>query len=182
MIWLHVPAKTGYRALTDISVFDHEGGAFYATTAGNRFNLPRGDFRLSGKVERLPVPLSYELAIHAFERDDRPYREVIVKACNNPNKASVIFENGIARIFIDHSIAKMPMACRCYVISHELAHAHYVGSTPQELETMCDEYGEHRLLDRGFNPSQLAAANKLLLKSGWRKDACMHRMLTNFAK
>lgn len=122
------------------------------------------------------------MTTYPIERSDRPYSKIIVNVIDNPHKASVIFQNNAANIFIDHSIEKMPLFCKCYVIAHEVAHSKYIGVDPDDLECKCDAHGEQRLIDLGFNPSQLQAANKILLRSGWRRKECENRMKKHFSK
>lgn len=180
-VWINVKGRSGYIAKTDVNIFDKEKRFFYGTKKGERFNLPSGIYGVAGTIERLPVPIDYKQTVPPVERSDRPYNAVEVLTVDNPNKASVLFKNGVARIYMDKSIAAMPLGCRCYVIAHELAHADYTGEG-NVLENKCDCAGESRLLAHGWNPRQLKAANKLLLNSGWRKSQCEKRLLQNFRK
>lgn len=177
--------KTGFCAYSDVVIFDKNGKPFYATKEGTKFNLPSGIFSINGNAGKLSVPLNFEMPFYPFERDDRDYDSYKIIWCNNPHKASVSFKNRVATIYKDYSMKNLPLPCDLYLTGHELAHAHYIlqkGEHPEELEKRCDEYCEHRLIDLGLNPSQLLVANKMLLKSGWRKAECDHRMHANFSK
>lgn len=182
-----VHAKTGYYASTAVVIYGADRKPFYAAKAGAQFNLPKGIYGIDGFVNVLPAPIDYELPFYPVERDDRKYSEVIVKVTPNKNKASVIFAFDKANIFLDPSIVKLGMCCFCYAVEHELAHALYIKSdtdtdTHDDVENRCDTYAEHRLIERGFNPSQCKAANQTLLKSGWRKSECNNRMHEHFSK
>lgn len=180
-----VTSKSGFIALTDVVICGSDGKFFHAASPGQKFNMPKGNYFLSGKVNNLPAPLNSDIAFYPFERDDRQWNEYKIFVCNNPNKASVIFASGIAFIFLDHSIAELPSPCVQYAIEHELAHAHYKqkkGEKAEEVENRCDCYAEHKMLQDGYNPSQLKFANNQLLSRKWRKHKCTQRMKNNFGK
>lgn len=182
---LTVTTKTGFFALSDLKVFDRNGRPFYATTKGRCFNLPIGNYTITGKAEQLNAPLEQDVPFYPFERNDRNYSRVEIHWCKNPNKASVVFENNVAHLFIDESFKNIPLPCFLYLCAHELAHAHYKlqdGEKPEEVENRCDNWAEHTLLEKGFNPSQIQEANHFLLKSNWRKHNCTDRMKENFSK
>lgn len=180
--WISIPKKMGYEAITDLIIVDQNNKPFYVTKRGQKFNMPAGKFGVMGMMKGMTKPIDYELPIiYAIERSDREFKKVICDYVKNPNKASVAFVAGTARIFLDEQFKEYPLACTLYLIAHECAHSKYNGEG-DELENKCDAYAEHTLIDLGLNPSQIKQCNEMLLRSGWRKKQCEKRMEKHFSK
>lgn len=135
---------------------------FYYRDKPQRFNLPPGDYishteirrlknRLPNHIRRVPRP-----EVNDYETAPGYYILVISP---NPNKASINLKSGV--ITIDPELAKNEII-KNYVIEHELGHYYYRGNG-QESERKCDMFAMKRMIDKGYNRSQIEAAIKSTL-------------------
>ena len=172
---LHLSSKqTFVSASPKVVILDCEGNPFFALSGSGRlFTLPQGVFSVYGDIAASGTPVVYhtKIKLPPAEKNRVAEKEMRIVVKLNPNKCSVVRDGkGRTLIIIDPSINSLPLFAREYVIEHELAHEYY------ETETYCDAMAEARLLKRGFNPSQIEAANRIALDSGYRHDANKKRM------
>lgn len=149
----------GFLAVGRVLVYDLEDAQrlFYSRTFtnGGRFNLPRGKWLIFGNVRGCKM--------HTFERPNLPRAERNMKMqCSrivvtpNPNKASTNPRTGL--IVIDPKISKSKRAELMFILCHEKGHTYY------KTEWKCDCFSASKMLDMGFNPSQIAKAALSTLK------------------
>ena len=132
------------------------------------FNLPQGNWNTESELRELKRSLKY-----VCPKLPPPTKKPIVKSLsyevgNNPNKCSIDTKTG--KVLIDKSIAKKDIPFLTFVLFHENGHFFYTGGG--EGENFCDIWAGKKMLERGYNPSQIYFAQEFCLseKSIDRKD------------
>lgn len=165
-----------YRGVTPVEIFDDTGAIFYVVKPKKGkavFNLPKGTYFLKeftrfetkkGKLYQYPmIPLPKK------DRNLKRPRKFKLKFGTNPNKATVNLLNGT--IFFDQDFYNsLNRTQKEFILAHELGHYFYKGGS-QKNEQKCDAFACNMLLSKGYNPSQIDAAQKSTLdghKSGVR--------------
>ena len=165
-----------YRGVAPVEIFDTTGAIFYVVKPKKGkavFNLPKGTYYLNefkrfeikkGKLYQYPmIPLPKK------DRNLKRPRRFKLKFGTNPNKATVNLLN--ATIFFDQDFYNsLNRTQKEFILCHELGHYFYKGGS-QKNEQKCDAFACNMLLTKGYNPSQIDAAQKSTLdghKSGVR--------------
>lgn len=188
---LIVRQKTGFRNLvgTHVVILDEEYKPFYDTRIVNNrvreFNLPPGIYYLQeGKITPRVAPLEYTLEpLPPFRRKLRhdPETFPIIYGNNEKHTASVFWDAerspfGKRCIFLDASLREMSKPRRMFIIYHECAHRYYDCSSAEEAA--CDAYARNKMLEEGYNPSQIGEAMITTLSSNndYRKDLMVNSL------
>lgn len=154
-----------------ILILDERGIPFYDTSQlanqPSRFNLPAGRYIvMSGKFYRM-APVEYPLlpiaTPHRYKRKN-PERFEIVFTENPAHKCTIDWDT--EKIYFDNSFRDMPLPNLVYVLYHEYGHRYYGCNCLKksgckkcaEAELQCDRYAQNRMLETGYNPSQIGEA------------------------
>jgi hypothetical protein len=136
------------------------------------FNLPKGEYFLEqGHIAQAVQPVEYKLAT-------LPPRDRMLK--NDPETFPVIYTDnkftgsvywdaerspyGKCVIVFDKSLRNLPLPEQRFIYLHECGHRFW--DTGDASERACDEYASNRMLEEGYNPSQIAAAIIRTLSDG----------------
>lgn len=149
--------KTGFETSLPFEIIDITGQLFYSDTFtdhiknGERltFNLPAGEYKYNGSFIKLAKPVEFKNIIlpkreRLLEGSKKPYR---VMYGNNPNKCTIYYKAGI--IIFDEQFKNAPLYVRYGIYYHEIGHHFY------KTEWKADMYATKKMLDKGFNPSQI---------------------------
>lgn len=181
---LMLSAKTGFLTSVPFTVWDKEGNLFYSSEFTDhirsgktlRFNLPFGIYRYDGSFVKLDSPLSIAtITLPAKERKlngaGKKYKIVFG---DNPNKCTIFYGPGV--ILFDRSFLRSPLYVRYGIYFHELGHHFY------KTEWKADLYATKKMLDYGFNPSQIGRVGLMSLSNGSfdRKEKIV-KMLTKIS-
>lgn len=157
--------KTGFATSLPFRILDDRKIEFYSNdfvdsvSNGERlkFNLPKGVYYYEGYLEKLPKPVFFkEITLPAKERV-LPKKKYFIRYGKNPNKCTVNHLTG--EIIFDIAFKDAPKYVLYDIYFHELGHRFYI------TESLADLYATKRLLDLGFNPSQIGRANILSLSA-----------------
>jgi hypothetical protein len=147
--------KTGFSSLLPFAIYEAGGQLFYSsdfTTKINdgqrlNFNLPAGVYKYDGSFTKLDFPVSVvNISLPPWERTYMQKRYDIIFG-SNPNKCTIFYDKGV--ILFDSSIMQKPLYVKYVIYYHELGHHFY------KTEKYADMYAAKRLLEKGFNPSQI---------------------------
>lgn len=177
---LRVGGKTGFRNIdgNPILILDDRGEIFYDTRnllkRVQMFNLPEGEYYIAqGKVKRMALPVNYELApMPPKERNlSGNFSDFDMYFVNNPATGTV--SPASREKFYDHGLKELPLPFMMFIDEHENGHKYY------ETETYCDRYAANKLLERGYNPSQISEAIIFTLSpdKADRKEAIVRTLL-----
>jgi hypothetical protein len=173
--------KTGFTSSLPFEIFEPNGNLFYSSdftdhiAKGERldFNLPAGEYKYNGSFIKLadPVPVK-NIILPLPERDIKGKRYSIIFG-TNPNKCSIFYDTGV--ILFDNSFKSKPLYIKYGVYYHELGHHWY------KTESKADLYAAKKMLDKGFNPSQIgfASIESLSEKSFERKEKIVNHLTNN---
>ena len=144
--------KKGFKSLLPVNIVK-DGKPFYSWAEGNDFNLPKGTFTSDVEIEEIK-PLTYSMpAKRKRERFNiKPPKKINVVFGDNPNKASIHLEKGL--VLLDNKFKDSPEVLIKYIVLHEKGHYYYT------TEEFCDEYAGEKLLEEGYNKSQVLWASK----------------------
>ena len=151
--------KTGFVSSLPFCVYEPNGNVFYSSeftdkiAKGERleFNLPAGEYRYDGSFIKLPFPIPVRhITLPMKERNYAPKRYEI-RFGDNPNKCTIFYDEGV--ILFDNSFKNKPLYIKYHIYFHELGHHWY------KTEWKADLYSAKKMLEKGFNPSQIGLAN-----------------------
>lgn len=162
------PSMFIYRGISPVEIYDTTGEIFYIVKPKKGkavFNLPKGTYNLKeftrfeikkGKLFQYPmIPLPKK------DRNLKRPKKFKLKFGSNPNKATVNLIEGT--IFFDQDFYNsLNRTQKEFILAHELGHYFYKGGS-QKNEQKCDAFACNLLLTKGFNPSQIDAAQKSTL-------------------
>jgi hypothetical protein len=177
---LNVDKKTGF-VVNDIYkpivIRDYRGILFYTTEPllpkVKEFNLPPGTYFVdSGYFSPKTFPVYYPKIKMPFPQRfyKSPY-DFKTSFGNNPNKATINWVN--KTILFDNSLKECTIPELEFILWHEFGHAYY------KDEKAADLYAANKMLDRGFNPSQVGIAPDTLSD---KQDARKMNVLKNLFK
>ena len=149
--YFSVDKKIGFKAASKVCI-DKDGRIFYGMQKPGEdilFNLPPGNYSTEWKIEPLsrPVKVDFPTRRKRERFNLTPPKRVNVRYGDNPNKATIKLESG--QILIDNSFKNAPELVKKFIMYHEIGHYFY------KTEEYCDEYAQERLLDDGYNLSQV---------------------------
>lgn len=149
-----IDSKTGFFCLDQVNIWKN-GKPFYQYKKPGKikFNLPPGKYFTYGPIEQLKKPVNYEFSKkrkREKQHFDSP-EQVTVIFSNNPNKASIFLNEQI--VLLDNRFREADECLLKYILYHEIGHYFY------ETEHYCDEYAQERMLNEGYNKSQILKAS-----------------------
>jgi hypothetical protein len=156
---LIIKEKTGFQSILPFEIFEENGTTlFYSSdftnniSKGNilKFNLPFGKYLYNGSFQKLPKPVSFkDIDLPKAERNfDRKKYKIVFK--ENPNKCSIIYDAGL--IIFDNIFKSKPLYVKYAIYYHEIGHHKY------KTEEFADLYSVKKMLQYGFNKSQICMA------------------------
>jgi len=162
---LFLEKKTGFSTKNPFVIYESNGNVFYSSDfvdkikKGKRlvFNLPAGKFYLEGFIDRLDKPKVFKnISLPPPERNIPRKRYKIIFG-NNPNKCTIYYKAGL--IVFDNAFKDAPLYIKYDIYFHELGHHFY------KTEKYADLYAVKKMLDYGFNPSQIGRVSIVSLQS-----------------
>jgi len=148
--------KTGFLTSLPFEINDNRGILFYSSdftdhiSRGDtlKFNLPLGVYSYNGSFVKLSSPIStVKIDLPPRERNINNGKKYKIIFGSNPNKCTIFYEPGI--ILFDNSFRDAPLYIKYGIYFHELGHHFY------STEKYADIYAAKKMLDYGFNPSQI---------------------------
>jgi hypothetical protein len=165
MMNLILEEKTGFETSLPFEIYDITGQVFYTSDFTDhirngerlKFNVPAGQYKYNGSFIKLDRPVEHKkIILPKKERhlagSKKNYQVIFGK---NPNKCTIYYKAGI--IIFDESFRNVPMFIRYAIYFHEIGHHFY------RTESKADLYATKKMLDLGFNPSQIGLAGLLSL-------------------
>lgn len=186
MYQLKVLDKTGFRNINGnpVVILDERGKPFYDTRNLEHrvweFNLPPGNYIIAaGKISERVSPVTFaKMPLPTPERSKRAnpeHFEIIFE--DNPNKCTVDWMT--RKIIYDNSFRDAELPAIVLIYFHECGHRYY------KTEEHCDAFAYNRMIDQGYNPSQIGISfiNTLSERADDRKIAMVEGMFQdNFLK
>jgi hypothetical protein len=157
--------KTGFTTLVPFIIYELNGNVFYSSDFVNKieqdkrlnFNLPAGRYTYEGTFIKLDNPIKFKvITLPIFERN-LPKKKYKIIFGDNPNKCSIFYSTGI--ILFDQVFKNAPLYVKYGIYFHELGHHYY------KTEKYADLYAVKKMLDYGFNPSQIGRVSIFGLSS-----------------
>ena len=149
--------KTGFQSSMPFEIYDQNGFLFYDDTFNDKisngeilkFNLPAGKYKFDGNFIKLDRPVEHiNITLPKKERHiPKPKNGYKILYGTNPNKCTIHYKAGI--IVFDNSFKDAPLYWRYGIYFHELGHHYY------KTEHKADLYATKKMLEYGFNPSQI---------------------------
>lgn len=161
---LKLENKSGFRAGFPFAIYEKNGNLFYSDTFTDKiekgkqlyFNLPPGVYNYEGTIYKLETPVkTKEINLPPFERLLPKKRYEIIFGAN-PNKCTIFYKPGI--ILFDNAFKDAPLYIKFAIYFHELGHHYY------KTEKYADLYAVKKMLEFGFNPSQIGRTNIFSLR------------------
>ena len=164
----NVDKKTGFKAAGKVCIYQN-GRIFYGMRKDGEilFNLPPGQYTSEWEIQPLarPVKVKFPTRRKRERFNLTPPQKVTVKFGDNPNKATIKLEAG--EILIDTSFQHAAELVQKFIMYHEIGHYFY------KTEEYCDEYAQERLIEDGYNLSQVYnATTKSLNPENPRNHFC----------
>lgn len=154
---IQVDKITGFRTVNGVKVFQFgKPLPFYIREIASDFNLPIGKYSIHGDFVQLSQPVKRKLPVLPKpERNLKVPRVIEVEYGENPNKATINLMRG--KILLDNSFLSFPAYVRTFIFFHEIGHYFY------SQEKYCDLFAAKKMLEKGYNPSQITTAQNLTL-------------------
>jgi hypothetical protein len=175
--------KTGFTTSLPFKIFEPNGQLFYSSDftdhieKGERldFNLPAGIYKYDGNFIKLPLPVPVKMiTLPPKERHYNSKRYEIIFG-SNPNKCTIFYKDGV--ILFDNSLKDKPLYIKYGIYYHELGHHFY------RTESKADLYSAKKMLEKGFNPSQIGMVELETLSSSTkgekRKENIVNHLTSN---
>ena len=149
-----------FKALSHVIV--SEGALpFYSCKEGKEFNLPEGQFSISGEVKEIPFKYK-KIDFPEFE-NVKPLKVLnIIFVDNYPNKCSVWLDTG--KVLADSNFKYLPSFVFMYIMFHEVGHFYFRGNGALS-EIQCDTFARQKMIEKGYNPSQIDLAIQVSLSN-----------------
>jgi len=150
--------KTGFSTIMPFDIYETSGQLFYSSDftthieEGRRleFNLPAGEYKYNGSFIKLDSAVPTTSIILPLPERNITKKRYNIKFGENKNKCTIFYDQGL--ILFDNSFKDKPLYVKYCIYYHELGH-HWYSS-----EYKADLYSAKKLLDKGFNPSQIGKA------------------------
>lgn len=158
--------KTGFATSLPFEIYDNRGILFYDNTFVEKiqrgeilkFNLPAGEYQLNGSLIRLDEPVKTKtIILPPKERNINNGKRYRIEFGDNPNKCSIFYDEGL--ILFDKQYINAPLYIKYGIYFHELGHHFY------KTEWKADLYATKKMLEYGFNPSQIGRVGLMTLSS-----------------
>lgn len=190
---LSLNQKTGFKnnlPNVPVMILDTRGIPFYDTSLlddfVNEFNMPPGEYIVqNGNISQMNEPVDYS---HLMLPLPPPCRRKInpenfdIIVADNPYKCSVDWKN--KQLIFDHSLVNESLPKLRRIYEHEMAHRYY-GTKKNNIELIkyyeacCDRYSHNKMLEDGYNPSQIGFSmiDSLSSYNKWREDLLIDDMV-----
>lgn len=172
--------KTGFMTSTPFKILDEKGNIFYDSTFTDHiekgetlsFNLPLGVYKYDGNFIKLSSPVKQiEISLPPKERHIKNGKRYKIIFGDNPNKCTIFYAPGV--ILFDNSFRDAPLYWKYGIYFHELGHHYY------KTEWKADAYAAKKMLEYGFNPSQVGRVGLMTLsQNSYARQANMVKILT----
>lgn len=185
MSFFFVNKKSGFVCYDpNLRIYDDSARPFYFRDEPikHRFNLPKGLYFTNNDL--IPKKSPFEFKKKKLPKPDK--RGVLPRGFKvvfkpNSNKCTVyIPKEGISKkrvlIVADPSLKELPKYFLVFIFFHELGHFYYKGGT-EKNESKCDDFAFNKMLDKGYNISQIVQACKYTLSERQKK-----RRQTNYKR
>jgi hypothetical protein len=147
--------KTGFTSSMPFTIYDPNGIIFYSSDFTNKiatkrrlnFNVIAGNFTYNGNFVKLDFPVTMKNVILPPKERNIAYKRYEIIFADNPNKCTIYYDKGI--IVFDNQFKIKPLYIKYLIYFHELGHHWYI------TESKADLYATKKLLELGFNPSQI---------------------------
>jgi len=155
MIDLILEERTRFSTILPFEIYEPSGQIFYSSdftdviSKGKKleFNLPAGIYKYNGSFIKLAFPVkTLDILLPSKERNFVKKRYDIQWG-NNPDKCTIFYDKGL--ILFDNSLKSLPLYVKYGIYFHELGHHYY------KTEYKADLFSAKKMLDKGFNPSQI---------------------------
>ena len=177
-----VNKKSGFKTFDKLLIVnDNSGNIFYyKENNGNEinFNLPIGEYSTNNKIFHNKIVDYKKYRLPRGKRLKRVPNKMNYLFENNPNKASI--DTSTNTVYLDHSFKYSPKVKIEFVLGHEEGHYFYFGNG-EISEQLCDFYSYNKLIDLGYNPSQIFYAQKFTLGDS-KPSQCRKKLLFNHIK
>lgn len=156
--------KTGFQTRLPFVILDERKITFYTSDFTNSikngetlsFNLPKGVYYYNGSFLKLEKPVQFkEISLPPRERNFEKVKYKIIYS-KNPNKCTVNHLN--STITFDNAFRKAPEYIIADIFYHEIGHRYY------STEEYADKYATKKMLEIGYNPSQIGRSSILSLR------------------
>lgn len=157
--------KTGFETSLPFEIYDVNGNMFYSSDFSDhirngerlKFNLPAGEYQYNGSFIKLDKPVEHKKIVlpkkeRHLQGSKKQYQIVYGK---NPNKCTIYYKAGL--IIFDETLKTAPLFVKYAIYFHEIGHHFY------KTESKADLYATKKMLDYGFNPSQIGLAGLMSL-------------------
>lgn len=173
--------KTGFVSRMPFQIYDLDGKLFYSDTFTEKiargekleFNLPLGIYKYNGNFIRLLNPVKVENISLPLKERNLAHKKYGIVFADNPNKCTIFYDEAV--ILFDTSFKNKPLYVKYVIYFHELGHHWY------KSEEKADLYAAKKLLEYGFNPSQIGLAflDSLSEKSYDRMEKIVNALTKN---
>jgi len=147
--------KTGFSTTLPFTIYETNGNIFYSDkftdkiSSGERldFNLPAGIYKYDGSFIKLANPVKTKSITLPMRERNIAQKRYNIEFGDNPNKCTIFYESG--KILFDNSFRNKPLYIKYGIYYHELGHHWY------KTEAKADLFSAFKMLEKGFNPSQI---------------------------
>lgn len=168
MYLLDLDKKSGFICdEVTINIYDSSGLIFYTKLNSSFeplfFNLPSGVYTTKNTLTQIEKTREYKKYNLPTPNEKTKLPEKIeIYFIKNPNKCSVDMSTNSMKIYFDFYFKGKPKAFFDYIKFHELGHYFFKGQG-QRSEKFCDAFSFNKMIDLGYNPSQVYGAQKIIL-------------------
>ena len=172
--------KTGFETSLPFVIYDNKGNIFYSSEFTDhisngrvlKFNMPVGNYTYNGSFRKLSSPI--KISTEPLPAKERKITKKTYKIIfdENPNKCSIYYKRGI--ILFDTQFKDAPLYVKYGIYFHELGHHYY------KTEWKADMYAMRKMLEYGFNPSQIGRVGLEAL--GQNNFARKEKMINSLTK
>jgi hypothetical protein len=147
--------KTGFASSMPFTIYDPNNIVFYSSEFTGRiqqgkvlkFNMIAGTFSYDGNFIKLDSPVKVVNVILPPKERNIAYKRYNIEYGENKNKCTIFYDKGV--ILFDNQFMTKPLYVKYLIYFHELGHHWYI------TESKADFYAAKKLLELGFNPSQI---------------------------
>lgn len=151
--------KTGFLSILPFTIYEPDGKIFYSSDFTDHiekgekleFNLPAGEYKYDGSFIKLPSPVAVKTVTLPQHERNIAKKRYNIEFGDNPNKCTIFYDEGL--ILFDSSFKNKPLYIKYAIYFHELGHHWY------KTEWKADLFAAKKMLDKGFNPSQIGLAS-----------------------
>jgi hypothetical protein len=177
---LIVKEPTTFHSKGSVHIYDLKKRLFYWHENNEKsisFNLPKGKFYSEGVIYNtfkfIPYPL---IPLGVLDYSVIP-KNFLIEAKNNINKATIYPGENFFYSKIDHKIVNHEFSpVLPFVIGHELHH-YFFNDRTVNAEKQCDKGSYNMLMQSGYNPRQVYAAQKLLFAQNPDRCGCITKAI-----